>query len=99
MSPCPLFASLFAQVPTWTDKEVITAIVSVVGGLLAAFGIIIRYATRRSRAKAREAEGDKEALAKEIDGVTDSSGAASLEEVRLKADDAQRQDTQQRGKA
>jgi cellulose biosynthesis protein BcsQ len=81
MSPISTIASIFAEA-TWTDKEVLTTIISIVLGLLGVLGLILKFATAWSRARARKMEAERDKLQKEIDSALRVVGASDLRHVQ-----------------
>jgi cellulose biosynthesis protein BcsQ len=62
--------------PTWTDKEVLVAIGSVVGALIPVILFLIRLATRWSRKRLKKAEAENQRLRMELDALQ-KAGASS----------------------
>ena len=91
-------AALLADVPTWTDKEVVTTIVSLVAGLITLFGIGIKIATGLSRRRARKAEADKQKLQGELDSLRTQVVASDLQDIEQELAQA-RQEADQHLKA
>lgn len=84
-------AMLFAQAPTWTDKEVLTTVVSIIVALVTLGGIAIRIATSLSQRRARKAEVEKLQIQNELESLRNSVVSGDLKDVEKKLDVAQQE--------
>lgn len=91
MAPMHTIAVLFAQPPTWTDKEVIGTVVSVVVALITLFGIALKIATGLSRRRARMAEMERQKLQSKLDSLTASVATSDLQDVEQQLERARRE--------
>jgi chromosome partitioning protein len=88
-----MIGSLFAADPTWTDKEVITAGVTLAVGIIGAAatisGVVIRFLTTAAREKARQAIAEVADLRSKLARIGDPEYVRSLE-TRLAASEGER---------
>lgn len=87
----PPLQPLLAQAPTWTDKEVITTVVSIVVALITLCGIGIRVATGMSWRRVRKAEAEKLKLQTELETLKRATAVSDLQDVEKQLDHARQE--------
>ena len=77
-------AMALTQTPTWTDKEVLGTVVSIVVALFTLFGIALRIATGMHRRRARKAETERQKLQCEFETLKTGLAVSDLQDVQQK---------------